>query len=37
MAPQELRRLTNLFIERDYTRMISPEIIPTDPKQNIWA
>jgi hypothetical protein len=37
MAPQALRRLTNLFIERDYTRMISPEIIPIDPKQNIWA
>jgi len=36
MAPQILKKLTKLFIERDFTRMIEPEVIPIDSKLNIW-
>lgn len=36
LTPQSLRRLTRLFLERDYTRLVEPEIIPVDPQKDIW-
>ena len=31
-----VKRLTALFVERDYTRIIEPHEIPTDPQVNLW-
>jgi hypothetical protein len=35
--PSKLRILTEMFLERDYVRMINPENIPLQPEEKIWG
>jgi adenylate kinase family enzyme len=35
--PRELRILTEMFLERDYVRMINPENIPIQHEEKIWG